>query len=270
MRVLLPPSEGKADGGDGPPLDLAALSFPALTPTRRRVLTALRSVCARPPAVALGVLGLGAGQAEELEHNRRLRASATMPASQRYTGVLYEALGLATLPPGASELAARSLVICSGLWGALRLSDPIPRYRLSIGVRLPSLGALAGCWRPAMAAAVGQLVDQDTAEDGLVLDLRSAPYAAAWRPAGALAERVVAIRVLAERMVDGERKRSVVSHHNKAAKGRLLRDLLTAEAQPRSAKELRDTLSDLGHVTEGPADAVAAGRPSTLDVIVPG
>ena len=41
MLVLLPPSEGKASGTDGPPLDLASLSFPDLNATRTKVLTHL-------------------------------------------------------------------------------------------------------------------------------------------------------------------------------------------------------------------------------------
>jgi len=36
VHILLPPSEKKATEGDGPPLDLASLSFPGLTPARRR------------------------------------------------------------------------------------------------------------------------------------------------------------------------------------------------------------------------------------------
>lgn len=45
VLVLLPPSETKASGGDGPPLRLDALSHPELTPVRRKLLaTAPRAV----------------------------------------------------------------------------------------------------------------------------------------------------------------------------------------------------------------------------------
>lgn len=266
MRVLLPPSEGKATGGEGPSLDLAALSFPKLTPTRRRVLSALRRVSARRAATALATLGLSAGQADELERNRNLLTSGTLPVALRYTGVLYDELGLGTLPPDAAERARTSVIVFSGLWGALRVADPIPAYRLSIGVTLPPLGPLASRWRPAITAIEPELAGEG---DELVLDLRSSPYAAAWRPAGALAERVVTVRVLAERILDGAPQRSIVSHHNKATKGRLARDLLVAGAQPRTAKDLCAALTELGHTVEGPGEQIA-GRPSAIDVIVPG
>ena len=53
-------------------------------------------------------------------------------------------------------------------------------------------------------------------------------YAAFWRPPAELAPRVATVRVLHE--VDGVRK--VVSHFNKATKGRIVRALLEARRQP--------------------------------------
>ena len=47
MLVLLPPSEGKAPGGDGPPLHLAGLSSPALTAARSRLVDALVAAAER-------------------------------------------------------------------------------------------------------------------------------------------------------------------------------------------------------------------------------
>ena len=74
MLILLPPSEGKTAPEAGPPLDLAALAFPAaLTARRERVLAALvRLSAAQRPKRALDALGLSAGQAGELERNAAL------------------------------------------------------------------------------------------------------------------------------------------------------------------------------------------------------
>ncbi|MGB2569164.1 peroxide stress protein YaaA [Micromonospora citrea] len=261
MLILLPPSEGKADAGTGRRLDLARLSLPELTPAREEVLAALMALSASGDEAALAALGLSAGQRGELARNARLDRAATAPAGQVYTGVLYEALDLTTLPAPALRAARRSVLISSGLWGAVRLTDRIPPYRCPIGARLPQVGALSAYWRqaltPAMEAAAG---------DGPVLDLRSGAYAATWTPRGERAGRTVTVRVLHERETDGGVTRTVVSHFNKATKGRLVRDLLVAGARPRSAAGLVTALRDLKYTVE--EQPVAPGRPRQLDVVV--
>src|SRR5699024_4623656 len=42
MLIILPPSETKAFGGDGDPLDLASLSFPSLHVNRQNIIDILR------------------------------------------------------------------------------------------------------------------------------------------------------------------------------------------------------------------------------------
>ena len=66
---------------------------------------------------------------------------------------------------------------------------------------------------------------------GLLVDLRSTTYAAFWRPEPDLARRVVTVRVLHE----SYGRRTVVSHFNKAHKGRLARVLATTRAEPDDA-----------------------------------
>ncbi|MDB1087801.1 peroxide stress protein YaaA [Streptomyces sp. ACA25] len=259
MLVLLPPSEGKAEGFGGPPLDLGGLSLPGLTPARETVLAELVDLCSGDPEKARGVLGLSERQAGEITKNAALRTAPARPAGEIYTGVLYDALGLATLGTAARERAGRALLVFSGLWGAVRVSDLIPSYRCPVGTRLPGTGGLAGLWRPVMAEVL-----PEAAGSGLVLDLRSAAYAGMWKPKGGPAERTVTVRVLQAKVVDGTERRSVVSHFNKATKGRIVRALLESGAQPRSATGLADVLRDLGHTVEMPDDA----GPRRLDVIV--
>jgi cytoplasmic iron level regulating protein YaaA (DUF328/UPF0246 family) len=229
MLILLPPSEGKATEGDGPPLDLATLSLPELTRTRERVLTALERLCAGPESRARELLGLSPGQTAEIARNRELRHAPTLPAARLYTGVLYDNLGFADLDP---ERVARSVLIFSGLWGALRPTDRVPPYRLAIGARLPRLGALAAVWRPVLTDVLPT--------GGLIVDMRSAPYAAAWRP------EAVRIRVFRER----EGRRTVVSHMAKATRGAVARALLRGAADPATPEELVKTLVDLGYTAE--------------------
>lgn len=180
MLILLPPSEGKADAGTGRRWSPDRMSLPELNPARERVLDALVALCAGPDAeAARAALGLSEGQLGELRRNARLREAATAPAERLYTGVLYEALDLASLPATAQRAARRSIMISSGLWGVVRLADRIPPYRCPIGARLPDVGALSAYWRAELAPVLDA-----AAGNGPVLDLRSGAYAATWTPRG--------------------------------------------------------------------------------------
>ncbi|MFE0464788.1 peroxide stress protein YaaA [Kitasatospora sp. NPDC058965] len=255
--VLLPPSEGKAAVADGAPVDLAALSLPGLSAARGRVLDALVELCRGDEETAAGVLGLSKGLRGEVARNAGLRTAPALPAGELYTGVLYDALGLAKLDGAAYARAERSVLVFSGLWGAVRLGDRIPAYRCSGGVKLPPLGALGAYWRRETADVL------PAEADGLVLDLRSSAYAASWKPAGALVERTATVRVLQEK--DG--RRSVVSHFNKATKGRLVRDLLNSGAEPATPGELLEVLRGLGYTVEVAAQGTAR-KAWQLDVVV--
>ncbi|MER5774582.1 peroxide stress protein YaaA [Streptomyces sp. NPDC002039] len=262
MLVLLPPSEGKAAGGSGAPLKPETLSLPGLAGARSAVLEELVELCVGDEFKAREVLGLSEGLRGEVAKNAELRTAVARPAGEIYTGVLYDALGLATLPEPAVASAERSLLVFSGLWGAVRVTDRIPSYRCSMGVRLPGLGALGAYWREPMASVL-----PEAAGEGLVLDLRSSAYASAWKPKGEVAGRTATVRVLHSQRVDGVEKRSVVSHFNKATKGRLVRDLLLAGAAPGSPAELVTALRDLGYAVEAEAPAKPA-KAWSLDVVV--
>ncbi|MFC8507385.1 peroxide stress protein YaaA [Streptomyces sp. NPDC057411] len=251
MLVLLPPSEGKASSGRGAPLKLEGLSLPGLAQARAAVLDELVELCAADEEKAREVLGLSEGLRGEVAKNAELRTAGARPAGEVYTGVLYDALGLATLDAAARKRADRALLVFSGLWGAVRVGDLIPSYRCSMGVKLPGLGALGAHWRGAMASVM-----PEEAGDGLVLDLRSSAYAAAWKPKGELAARTATVRVL------HAPTRKVVSHFNKATKGRIVRSLLEAGAAPADRAELTVALRDLGYVVE------EGGKAGVLDVLV--
>lgn len=257
MLILLPPSEGKASARSGRPLDLAGLSLPDLNPARERVLDALVDLCATADGQrARTVLGLTENQHEAVRRNALLRQAPALPAERLYTGVLYDALGMSTLSTAARRYARRSVLVLSGLWGAVRLGDRIPPYRCAMGVTLPGVGALAAHWRTALPAAMAE-----AAGGGPVLDLRSSAYLTAWRPTGEPAGRVTAVRVLHERTIAGAVTRSVVSHFNKATKGRMVRALAEAGARPRDQAQLVGALRDLGF-------SVEERSPCQLDIVV--
>ena len=254
MLILLPPSEGKAAPARGKPLDLASLSHPVLTDVRHRVMDALVAASERPDAARL--LGLGPSQAGLLERNRGLWTAATARADRVYAGVLYDALDLPGLSPAARRRAASRLAITSAVFGLLRPGDRVPAYRLSGDTSLPGLGPVAAAWRDVLGEAV-----RESLGSGLLVDLRSGTYAAFWRPPAELAPRVATVRVLHE----AGGTRTVVSHFNKATKGRIVRALLEDGRDPRDPAGLADALRALGWKVE---QAPPTGRGTSLDVVV--
>ncbi len=213
--VLLPPSETKATGGNGPPLDLEQLRFPELTGPRTMVIESLTALCIDVER-ARRALSVGPGKDAEIAATAGLRAGPTLPALQRYTGVLYEALDVAHLPSSALARAADRLLVTSALFGVIGAADRVPAYRYSAGSTIPGFPRPAAFWRPYLT---GHL----TALERPVLDLRSGAYTGFARLPGA-----VTVRVLSE---DSAGRRSIVSHTNKAAKGRLARALVITRAE---------------------------------------
>ncbi len=237
VLVLLPPSETKSDGGRGGPLELASLSFAdTLTPIRSRLADALVDLAARPEQ-ARTALGLGKDGTAEIARNAALRSARTRPALARYTGVLYDALDVASLTRAQKTKAADRLAIGSALFGVVRGGDAIPAYRLSAGSKLPGLGTLAALWKPALTPALTAAADGE-----LVVDLRSGGYAALGRVPGAVTCTVVT------EQPDGTR--SIVSHFNKHHKGLLARALVVTRRRPRDVDALAAIASDAGQRVE--------------------
>lgn len=195
MIVLLPPSETKAAGGDGAPVSTASLGFPGLAVARSRALDALDRL------VAAGQDDSTPAKARAAADNAAVRTSPTMPAIERYTGVLYDALGAAALEPAARAWVDAHVVVQSALLGFVRAGDAIPAYKVSEHTRLPG-ERMRDLWQRAGAAI-----------EGFALDLRSKAYAQLAPVAGAVPVEVV-----------GEHGKAL-NHWNKAGKGALVRRL---------------------------------------------
>lgn len=216
MKLLLPPSETKRDGGDpGSSLDLRSLPFPALTPPRRVALRELRAL-SRNLTTMTAALRLGPTQRGEAVRNREVTTSPTMPALDRFIGVLYDALDAPSLDPDQRASAARFLVIHSALFGLVGADDRIPAYRLSHDSRLPTV-RMRALWHDALTAEL-------SAMPGLVLDLRSEGYAALG-PIPPRSERHVVVRVVMD-SADGVSR--PMNHFNKSAKGKFARAVVAA------------------------------------------
>jgi cytoplasmic iron level regulating protein YaaA (DUF328/UPF0246 family) len=237
--ILLPPSESKASGGHLPPLRLDGLLFPHLRAARERMLAALAAISGDLPA-ARSALGVGAAQDREIADNVQLATAPTMPALHRYTGVLYEAVDVPRMTAAERARADARVLITSALFGVLGAADAIPAYRLSAQARLPGMGSVAAVWRAPLTPLLAGL-------PGPVVDLRSGAYAAFAPVPGAVTVRVVSTRP------DGSR--AVVSHFNKATKGRLARLLATSRAEPRGVTDVARVARRAGMTVEriGPA-----------------
>ena len=231
MVIVLPPSEGKSARSRGRAVDFSTLSFPQLNPVREQVLETLAKVSAS--ADAYDVLGVGESLQPEVDRNTRWRTEPAVPVSELYSGVLYDALGYATLPAGSKRRAANRLLVISGAWGAVRPADRVPPYRLSMGTTLPGLGPLASVWRDPLNAVLAEA-------DGVIVDCRSSTYVAAWRPQGDQAAKWVSVNVVRER--DGVR--SVVSHNAKHTRGLIARHLLESGKDPGTPKALHKLISE--------------------------
>lgn len=245
MLILLPPSESKATRARGAHLRWDRLSAPGLTDARRQVAGALAAASSRIDAPV--VLGVSASLAGEIARNTRLGSSPTLPARELYTGVLYDALDLATLDASSGRRATARLRVVSALYGAAKMTDRLAPYRLSMGVNLPGVGPLAAFWRPHL----GPVLDQ-AAGRGLVVDCRSSTYAAAWSPRGALAGRWVQVRVPG------------ATHMAKHTRGLVARALCQSAADPHRPEDLVGQLAPRHEVRiEQPE---RPGRPWVLDV----
>lgn len=254
MIVLLPPSEGKTLApANAAPVDLGALAHPELNAQREKLIEKLDSLTQINPKRALTALGLSAGQADELAKNADLLNQPAAPAADVYTGVLYQYLDLHSLSRTARKRAAERILIQSALWGVVRLEDRIPAYRLGIGASLPRLSpkSLAAWWRPTLENALP--------DDGLVVDMRSGGYVAAWKPkAGTL----LGVRVF----VEEAGVRSVVTHMAKATRGdvaRILAESKSTADDPHGVAKIVEAAGLRCEVVEPPK----AGLPWQLDVI---
>ncbi|TDW29162.1 YaaA family protein [Cryobacterium psychrophilum] len=225
MLVLLPPSETKRSGGEAVPLDWPTLSFPSLTPARRSLARALVSLSKNPDA-AMTALKLGRTQSAEIERNRSLLTSLTMPAVDRYTGVIFDALDGGSLTEQQRDFAAKHVLVHSALFGPIGALDAIPAYRISPDSRLPDL-ALKKHWGAPVAAVL-----KDT--PGLLLDLRSEAYVAL----GAAPKRAESVFLRVVTDVDGGTR--ALNHFNKKSKGEFVRALVQNAVDFQTTDELID------------------------------
>jgi len=230
--ILLPPSEAKASGGNGPAWTPGVMVAPELDVRRARVVAALvRAMTASAPrrGALLGVKGQALAAATAA--NLAVSTSATVAAIDRYTGVLYDALDAGSLPARSRRRLVDQVRIFSGLWGIVAPADPIPDYKLKMGATVPRLSRpatrLATWWRPAITAALAPEV-----AGRVVWDLLPGEHRAAWAPARTGPEApqaILSVRFFDQVVRAGQPELVIVSHWNKLLKGALVRFILAGQ-----------------------------------------
>lgn len=254
VLILLPPSEGKASPSGRSRLDLDSLAFSDQLGGRRAALiAALEKLGKASEKKAIEALGISKGQAGDIARDAELASAPAAPASEVYTGVLYDRLDLGALNATGRKRAARNLLISSALWGFLAPDDRIPYYRFSMKAKLPRIGGLPAFWRESLTTAMDAAGHDE--EGGLVLDMRSGAYSSAWKPANA---RLITVRGFTE--AGGKRK--AISHMAKAVRGDVARVALSARAMPKDPETLAGLLEAEGmrvELTDRTLDVIESG-----------
>ncbi|MFM1986153.1 MAG: hypothetical protein RIS18_370 [Actinomycetota bacterium] len=184
----------------GKPVSLTSLSFNKdLLATRKKTLSALGAKIAKSPCAK---------------------------AIEVYSGVLYQALDFHNLNAASKKRAEKNIIIISALFGAVKLNDMIPPYKLDMAKSLPKLGSLNALWKPVVSKALDEI------KTDLIVDCRSTTYQGVWTPD---IKKTVGIRVFTEK----NGKRTVVTHMSKKTRGDVTKLLVQQAKSPKNPQELQ-------------------------------
>ena len=149
------------------------------------------------------------------------KAAIAGPAISVYTGVLYSALGWATLSSAAQTRGENSIAIISAKYGVLKPLDEIAPYKEKINT---------GAMRDSVSTTLAALSSE------LIIDCRSSTYKGVWTPPY---DKNVEIKVFTK--VDEAKK--VITHMSKKTRGEVTRLLLQNQKTPTNPRELQAIVS---------------------------
>ncbi len=123
MVILIPPSEGKTPGGVSP-----ALKKPPKN--SKEIIERINAVSKLEWPKILGVKGKALDQA--VVANKEILTSKTMPAIDRYSGVVYKAIDYPSMDEQSKKYLDEHVRIVSSVFGLVKPTDLIPDYKLKI------------------------------------------------------------------------------------------------------------------------------------------
>ncbi len=222
FSILLPPSEGKKEGGNPFAPDMFDYRssntfnyFNELNPERRALINKLHQAMQEADEETLeGIFGVkGDTLAEVVKVNQEIFKAPLMSALDRYSeGVMFKAMDFAGLPTGAQRRLLENGIIVSGLFGLLRPDDLIPNYRLRIEASLPEVGKVAKYWKPYISPLLNQ-----TVANKFVWDLLPNAHREAWDDDHSY-EQLVQVKFYEKK--GSERK--AITHNVKPLRGQLV------------------------------------------------
>ena len=223
LVILLPPSEGKAEGGSTPKWKATSGDFgKAFGTYRSQIATALEEL-GGGDAKLLGVGGKHLARAQEI--NTSIIGAPTMPAHERYTGVVWDHLSPTTMSAKVHARATESIIVLSGLLGLVGFDDQIPDYKLKMGASFAPIGKLSTWWREPLSKALNARLAGHH-----VIDLLPNEHRVAWTPTPDAYASLSSVTFV-------EKSGKVAGHDAKAAKGLLARYVLESHDAPINALE---------------------------------
>lgn len=222
LFILLPPSEGKAlSGATGTKFKETDGKFgKELAKKRAEIISALQMQHGGSQKL-LGVSGTHLARAQQA--NLALRGAKTLRARERYTGVVWDHLDLASLTSAQQKFADANIIVVSGLLGLVCAGDAIPDYRLKIGASLAPMGKLSTWWRESLSLALNEFCT-----NSIVVDLLPQEHSAAFVPNEQLLNKYFRVDLATKSGTAG-------GHDAKAAKGLLARHLIINHKSPDAA-----------------------------------
>ena len=165
FSILLPPAEGKQEGGNPFAPDMFDYRtsntfnyFHQLNPLRRQLIDHLQEVIKSGEHNLESLFGVKDTALEAaVKANLEIYNAPLVSALDRYApGVMYQAMDFPGLPTGAQRRLLEEGIIFSGLFGILRPDDLIPMYKLKMDANLPGIGKISNYWKESVSKALNE------------------------------------------------------------------------------------------------------------------